>query len=227
MKATTIACSFCLFALTATATSGIEIRVSPVPPTATAALSTRLNPDHQYRVSCRLVRTATDGKESVISSPVLAVTDATPASIMIGSQVPLIIASKQTNEMVKSSHADGTFDQVTRNRISVLFKGTVGTVSVYHEREGRAKLDAQIEISDFNVSENQDAQVFKQSVRVVRSVELGEKVSVLLDKGDKGDNQTRVEFTVEPLKAEAKGLPAVRRPTRVRPASLLEHWFGK
>ena len=83
-----------------------------------------------------------------------------------------------------------------------LFEGTVCNLKVYGTENGRAMLDAKIEVTTTRDARKDSIRLTSLGVHIIEAVKLGEKISVPLGKaGDRKD--TRLEVVVSEVGADA------------------------
>jgi hypothetical protein len=154
-----------------------------------------------YRIQCVVYQRDKDGKENVISRPIVATVAKQPARVQIAQGTPLVTSVEKT--------AEGR----AKPNVTLIVAGTNLNISITPDHDGRVAYDLSIERSAIESVENtkdadgsvrQAARIGSQTTRVIDRTDLGKSQSIGLDDKDPAKCTQRVEFVVTEMKADQK-----------------------
>ncbi len=155
--------------------------------------------DRVYRVACAVYERGEDGKDIVLSRPIVATVPHQPAQVQIAQATPLVAGIETTP------------DGKAKPSITVLTSGIKIEMKIAPDHSGRVAFDVAIEQSAIESvdivklpdgSSRQSARIGSKTTRIIETVDLGKKTTVGLDDKDPAKSKRRAEFTVTEMKPE-------------------------
>jgi hypothetical protein len=152
-----------------------------------------------YRIECAVFQREPDGKDAILSRPVVATVAHRPAHVQIAQATPLVTGIERT--------ADGK----AKPHVTVVTSGITWTIKLAPDEAGRVAFDVAIERTaiesvdvkkETNGALRHSARIASETTRIIDRVDLGKKLTIGLDDQDAGKSNRRVEFTVTEMKAD-------------------------
>lgn len=152
-----------------------------------------------YRIACVVYERGEDGKDIVLSRPVVATTAHRPAQVQIAQATPLVTGVETMP------------DGASKPNITLLTTGIKIELKVAPDQAGRVAVDVAIEqsaIESIDVvklpdgTARQSARMALKTTRVLETAALGKTTTVGLDDKDAAKSIRRAEFTVTEMKPE-------------------------
>jgi len=139
------------------------------------------------KAPCKLIEIGPDGKQRVLSRPVVMTLDGQEAGITVGELVPVVESGLQASH-VQSGHSI--------------------TLKVHLSDDDTARLEASINKQEVDKLDGGGVRLVRKSVQIIETIRLGSPVKLVVDKADNGSARSWWELIFSEVEP---GLPEPRK----------------
>jgi hypothetical protein len=173
------------------------VYVPPPPPPAPPAVGVTVRSPNSgtsqrekaYMMELSMKESRPGERDRTLHSVQLAFVEGKPAKVHVGSRFALNEGSIQD---LLTPAAVGPEDQVSL--------GNQVQVKVVGLKAGQVRVDLEVQRNDIETASKDGILIMGSNARMVRKVQLGKPVKLVLDRDDEGKARTRIEFKVTEMK---------------------------